>query len=342
MSNRAGNVCQDNTHTPSPSDSESVPEQSHESIGPQNHCAILPRECPVSLARASLPSTRLSRAESIVPNCDAPAKFGAGPTFEGKDAPWLWRHIALNNWTPQATTLIALVIMLADVILERGSVPRDKAAHPSILRATSEGPIALVSLILSSGKLKTIARAEFILGLFLLAGTAAIQFSSTILLSDIFGSNLVGDVAVVPVRSFAFPNQQRITTTQHLYSIINPAFAIYGERRSNTTVIPNSDGLSDTGIIDRVLLPIGKPEDRTSVRNYDGVAIVFSSRVVCMRPEIRNLELDRIFGGDKGSNFGQLNATLDYGLSLKKAGVNGSCGSESCPSFLSAATWRVL
>lgn len=36
--------------------------------------------------------------------------FGAGTSFEGKSAPWVWRRIALHGWVPQVTTLIALVL----------------------------------------------------------------------------------------------------------------------------------------------------------------------------------------------------------------------------------------
>lgn len=36
--------------------------------------------------------------------------FGAGSTPEAQNAPLAWRYIALSGWTPQAITLIALVL----------------------------------------------------------------------------------------------------------------------------------------------------------------------------------------------------------------------------------------
>ncbi|KAJ2989436.1 hypothetical protein NUW58_g3465 [Xylaria curta] len=384
MSSHPSNAFQEVPLSPPPSNQKSIPEQSNKFNSPRHHFPIIPCECPPSPARISSSSAQEAHLDNVLPNCDTPAKasleprlalrdsigrtalvvllggtalilasaaflaflwFGAGPTWEGESASWVWRRIALNGWTPQATTLNALVIqtivaaqaavctsMLAGVILERGSVPRDKVAHLSIMRAASEGPISIVSLALFSKKLRMIARAEFFLGLLLLLETAVIQFSSTILLSDMLDTNLIGDVTTVPLQSFVSPNQQRITTTQHLFSVVDPNFAIYGEGRSNTTVMPNSHGLSDTGTIDRVLLPISKPQDRTAVRTYQGGAVVFSSRVACMRPEIRNFEFGQSFWTEhEGSNFGELNATLDYGLSLKNIGVDDACGPEHCP-----------
>ena len=161
------------------------------------------------------------------------------------------------------------------------------------------------------------ATMECLLGLLLFLETAGLQFSSTILLSDTYASNIAGDVAIMDLPSFVSPNQLRTTTTQHLYRLQEPSFSIYGERKANITSMPNLDGLSDTGIVERVLLPIANAEDRKAVRTYEGGAVVLSSRVACMRPKLQDFQ----FGASaweehEGSDFGELNATLDYDISL--------------------------
>ncbi|KAI8632518.1 hypothetical protein F5Y19DRAFT_492333 [Xylariaceae sp. FL1651] len=271
--------------------------------------------------------------------------FGAGSPSEGQDAPSVWRRITLSGWTPQAITLIALVLrtivtaqaavctsMMAGLILERSFVLKSQVAHFSILRVISNGPASIVRRILASCNLKMIVRIESLLGIILLFVTTGLQFSSTILLSDLYESNINGDKVTVQLQSFLSETQQRITTTQHLYSVLEPTFAIYGESALNTTKLPDSYGLSDSGIVERAFLPIGESEKRMKVRSYEGGATIFNSRTACMRPEILNWELGASsWDNREDSGFGQLNATLDYGLSIEKTGANGTCSSESCP-----------
>ena len=52
-----------------------------------------------------------------------------------------------------------------------------------------------------------------------------------------------------------------------------------------------SSGLSDTGLTMRALLPISAQENRSSIHKYEGFSQVFDTRVVCVRPNITNLEV---------------------------------------------------
>jgi hypothetical protein len=52
-----------------------------------------------------------------------------------------------------------------------------------------------------------------------------------------------------------------------------------------------TSGLSDTGVSMRALLPISGQENRSSIHRYEGFSQVFDTRVVCVRPNITNLEV---------------------------------------------------
>ncbi|KAI0427063.1 hypothetical protein F5Y09DRAFT_345092 [Xylaria sp. FL1042] len=273
--------------------------------------------------------------------------FGAGSAPEAQGAPHFWRYIALNGWIDRIITFVALILrttvtaqaavcvsMLAGLILERSFVLRSKVAHFSILRATNTGPTTLMHLILSSRNMRMIFKIESLLGLLLLFNTTGLQFSSTILLSDVHESNVAGEKGPVEVHDSYSTNQQKITLSEHFYKTMRPIYAIYGESTSNFTRISGTNGLSDTGIIERVFLPIGDPDKRMAVRSYDGDATAFSLRTACIRPDIRDLEFGVYSWAEhKGDNFGRISATLDYGQSIKKTGVGGVCGSKDCPAI---------
>ncbi len=235
--------------------------------------------------------------------------------------------------------LKSVLAVLAGLILERSFVSRSKVAHFSIIRATTTGPTTLMHLILSSQNIRTIFKIESLLALLLLLNSTGLQFSSTILLSDIYGTVVTGDKGAVEVRNFYSANQQSITRNEHFYKTLQPIFAVYGELPSNTTRMPSANGLSDTGIIERAFLPIGESQERIAVRSFEGEATAFSLRTACMRPDIRDFEfgvyewVDSEEDSGKGEVFGQFNATLDYGLSIRKTGANDTCGSQDCPAI---------
>ncbi|KAI1361806.1 hypothetical protein F5Y08DRAFT_355776 [Xylaria arbuscula] len=271
--------------------------------------------------------------------------FGAGTTLEAKGAPSAWRSIALNGWTPRTITLIALALRitvtaqaavcvsaLAGLILELSSVSRSKVAHFSIMRATNTGPTALMRLILSSRDFGRILRVESLLALFLLLNTLALQFSSTILLSDTYDSVVAGDKSNIQVHSYASPRQQKYTLYEHYYKTIRPIFAIYGESPMSSQSVSGDNGFDDTGIIERAFLPIRDGDKREAVRYYEGDAIAFSYRTSCVRPDIRDIEIVvYVWEEHATSFFGRLNGTLDYGSSITKTGLDSECGSKNCP-----------
>jgi hypothetical protein len=66
-----------------------------------------------------------------------------------------------------------------------------------------------------------------------------------------------------------------------------PVFAEYSEGKAAN----GSTGLSDTGFTMRALLPVNGQDKRSSIHVYKGFSRVFDTRVVCVRPNITNLEV---------------------------------------------------
>ncbi|KAJ2985219.1 hypothetical protein NUW58_g5651 [Xylaria curta] len=270
--------------------------------------------------------------------------FGAGSPLEVQNAPWAWRRIALRGYSPQAVTIIALVFravvvsqstactsMIAALILERSSVPKPKAASFSIARATNNGPLDIISLILLSRNWKSIATIESFLLLLLLLETTGLQFSSTILLSDLRDSAVLDDKTIVQLNTFASRNQQSYTKQTHLYRLMSPNFPVFGEWPSNNTKAPQDTGLSETGIVSRAFLPFSQSKERISTRSYKGSTTMLNSNTACMRPELQSFRfIVYSWQGRNGTFWGRLNATLDYDLSIQNAKANESCGIGNC------------
>lgn len=216
-------------------------------------------------------------------------------------------------------------IVIAALLLERSSVPKSKAARFSIARVTNNGPLGIVGLILSSRNSKSIATIESFLLLLLLVETTGLQFSSTILLSDLQDSAIISNKGVVQLNTLVSSNQQKITVNEHFYRVMGPEFPVFGEWSSNNTKVPQGTGLSETGIISRAFLPFSQAQERIATRFYEGGAAVLNSSTTCMRPDIESFQF-AIFtwATDQENYFCELNATLDYGLSIQNAEGNES------------------
>ena len=139
--------------------------------------------------------------------------------------------------------------------------------------------------------------------LLLFATTTALQFSSTVLLSDL----RLGQLPSLPVNrtisydfeytthgqplptnpeskfnfgyyqytgGVTYPIQLRVPTWSRNPPAF-PAFAEYSE------TLPAIAGVDDTGILLRAFLPFADAQSRESIRNYSGIAHVLDSRVRC-------------------------------------------------------------
>ncbi|KAI1180361.1 hypothetical protein F4777DRAFT_529939 [Nemania sp. FL0916] len=219
---------------------------------------------------------------------------GRGQNPEGQLSSHAWRSIMLSGRLPQLITISALILRVslssqavictscvAALVLERRAIPLSQSAPLSVLRSVSSEPRVLIYHIFRRKALAPLFHPEVILLLFVALGNIAVQFSSTILLSDLHEQSVVG-----------FPREIRVNFTTSpdgsgglqgiSYSF--KEFPIFGEISSGYRAAPNSLGLSDTDVKRHVMLPFTK--DRTDIRSFEGPSIVMSSRVACMPPVI--------------------------------------------------------
>ncbi|TRX96841.1 hypothetical protein FHL15_002147 [Xylaria flabelliformis] len=118
--------------------------------------------------------------------------------------------------------------------------------------------------------------------------TLSLQFSSTLLFSDINGFVIIGDLEnnkfgdVVPSDEIDTLHARHNTAQ---YILQHPVYAAFGEVQAGFNATPNNNGVSDTGLVQRSLIPILEADTRCSVRKAEGTTMVVSSRSSCIRPQ---------------------------------------------------------
>ncbi len=125
----------------------------------------------------------------------------------------------------------------------------------------------------------------------------ASQFISTLLVSDLRGTLLNGNANTLALAADVdFQTSDPIVGFNVLEML--PTFVPFGELAGPAaSVTPTDAGLSDTGVVQRVFLPLTET-DRAAVRVYQGKGYVFSSRFVCARPVFTNATLVPLSIGD--------------------------------------------
>ncbi|KAL8365475.1 hypothetical protein RB595_004337 [Gaeumannomyces hyphopodioides] len=212
-------------------------------------------------------------------------------------APAAWRWVMLGGRATQAVTLATVVVraaitaqstvytsLIAGIVLERHGVPLSMVAQFSVLRGVNDGPLRLAWLLLTSSPRRSALLAGLTVVLF--ATTVAVQFSSTILVSDLEFSALVGEARNATLPVFMTADVIELSHQSNGWLDRPTAYVPFGEISSPgaADAVPSeTTGLSDTGVVRRVFLPVRQQQ---MIRRYHGPAIVFNSRFVCMRPSV--------------------------------------------------------
>ncbi|KAL8397250.1 hypothetical protein RB594_004100 [Gaeumannomyces avenae] len=212
-------------------------------------------------------------------------------------APAAWRWVVLGGRATQAVTLATVVAraaitaqstvytsLISSIALERHGVPLSAAAQFSVLRAINDGPLRLAWLLLTSSPRRSALLAGLTVVLF--ATTVAVQFSSTILVSDLEFSTVVGEARNTSLPVFMTADVIGLSHQSNGWLDRPTAYVPFGEISSPgaADAVPSGEtGLSDTGVVRRVFLPVRQQQ---MIRRYHGPAIVFNSRFVCMRPSV--------------------------------------------------------
>ncbi|KAL1640432.1 hypothetical protein SLS58_006930 [Diplodia intermedia] len=189
-----------------------------------------------------------------------------------------------------ATQAGTVISMLASISLESralgGTSLKDGAAL-SITRYVNSGPLSTAPAFWKNTQWRANGQV-FLVVLSVTLFTVVSQFTSTLLLWDVrqgsvlgFGDQRQMDVGFRMqsyVEKFGF-----VITRSPNYWLSSPpgypAFAEHSEEPAST-----SDVFVDTGPSIRALLPFGSENDRRALSEYTGIASVFDTRVICVRP----------------------------------------------------------
>lgn len=225
--------------------------------------------------------------------------YGEGSESGGQGASEIWRSIMLKGLASQSATLSSLVLrtvvdaqatvctaLVAALMLEARDVRISDIALFSVLRAVNGGPSSIAQPLAWSPRKFLRSWPAFLL-LLLYISTVALQFSSTLLLTDFRQVSLL-----------EFPQQSHVnilsTTSDLLRTPTNATASLAWETASTSypsfaeQVVESPlelEGLSDTGSIKRAFLPFTSG-DRQNLRRYQGAAVTYESRVACSRPSV--------------------------------------------------------
>jgi len=213
----------------------------------------------------------------------------------GANASTAWRSIVLRGWITQAVTLSSVVLraavdlqsavctsLAAALMLEACEVWYRDVSLFSMARAINAGPWTIIYRVIQNPR--TLFRSVPAVSISILFLSAvAVQFSSTLLVSDFRQQSLVQDptFGVTPVLGTKF--EMLGAAELAVWSHLTPVFPSFAEQPVRSP--PLGDRLVDTGNITRVFLPY-QPAKRQRLRSYDGVAFSYTSRTVCMAPRL--------------------------------------------------------
>ncbi|KAF2856157.1 hypothetical protein T440DRAFT_384667 [Plenodomus tracheiphilus IPT5] len=249
-----------------------------------------------------------------------------------------WHRIMLNNWATRAVSVSALLlrtsvdfqaavatsIIVALLLESRTGVHIPHLAGLSPARTGSAGPATLFSFVIRDVWRAAKKRARnqgwgMISGCLLLT-TGILQFSSTLLLSDLKPGVLGGQGAKSQVRNgLSYRNVTQRITRDSAWTSNPPFYPSFGEY---SQLLEDSEvGIDDTGVLLRTFLPYATAESRQTLRTYLGKALVLDARVSCQAPAIK-------WGNNTGHHrmlTGEANITRNASLLQKMTPSTFSC-----------------
>ncbi|KAI1405947.1 hypothetical protein F4819DRAFT_508301 [Hypoxylon fuscum] len=265
---------------------------------------------------------------------------GEGPTPGGTKAPELWRTIMLRDWAIRTITISSVVLrvltmaqasicssLVAALLIEGSQIPLSLTAHLSITRAINTSPRELLQAMLLSRANAILIKIELLLLVVLALTTFGIQFSSTILLSDVNTTRLVEYPEQFQFNASTSSERiqgllQTLKETDKLFMLEGADFPTSGKLKLSNVTIANEHGISDSGLTRQAYLPFGQ-EDRTKTCSYDGLAVVADVRVSCLRPSLsaKIVRIAIVDVKDRYSTWG-VNGTISYEESYRQAGID--------------------
>jgi hypothetical protein len=225
-----------------------------------------------------------------------------------------WRNTMVNGWATRAVAITALLLrtaayvqatiataILASLVLEsRSGIDLYGLARLSLARSGASSPWTFVSWVVEDiYKKRRKAKHNYlwaVIAVSLLTTTSILQFGSTILLSDLDLGSLRGHpYSSLLSAGFSYrcsgnycPKSSYSKVPRDTSWMTNPPYyPAFGEFAEKPGEAP--DGVVDTGVLLRSFLPFADAQSRQLLHNYTGKAIVLDARVVCLAPDITEL-----------------------------------------------------
>ncbi|KAI1610864.1 hypothetical protein EDD36DRAFT_497743 [Exophiala viscosa] len=264
-----------------------------------------------------------------------------------------WRHIMLNDFAKQAVTISALVLrtaiaclggvataMIASISIEHHGVPLKDVAQVSIARFSNSGPDAFWRSMLFRN---TFIEMPFRLLLILVfLTTLGSQFTSTILLSDLGqGTVITPSTTSTNTSGFSYADAEYDAHTVEVENANSPFYTTPNYWTTDPTVFQSfaeyseagytSDGVDDTGLTLRAFLPFADTTARQLVREFQGMATVFDTRIVCTRPQMSRLKMVMVDNDITGYTAVSMTGNLTTNASLPGLAATQPVVSFECP-----------
>lgn len=215
----------------------------------------------------------------------------------------VWRNIILADWATRTVTVVSLIIrtiitaqaalctsMLAALALQSFTVPIAHSAAVSLMRFENTGPLSLALV-----SLRWLRRRRGVgIGLITIAlvfSTTVLQFISTILLSDVKLSTVVGFANQTEL-PYGYNYSRDSGDDAYLVSAFWDAkpetYATFAEYSESAHSL---NGSHDTGMSMRAFFPVSPASQRESLKSYAGMATIIDTRVVCVSPLLQDIQV---------------------------------------------------
>jgi len=256
-----------------------------------------------------------------------------------EDYTGIWSNIALAHQSTQVVIITTALLrtciaaqylicysIIASLALTYGCVKgKEDIKMMYIFQYANSGPLDLI-LPVTRG-LRWNARSIFLfIVMILMTGlTIVSQLFSTILLWDMFSTDLHGknvtDQVFYNLSNFNYTDYHNGYREQ-IYPLEFPLFAERADDRHRYMVngSQSSPGIGDTGTVQRAFLPLTSSHLRMSLAQYNGPAGIVQTRLICFPPQFDEMNLT-IFPKTRSSVIGS--QILDVRLSSPLSQVRG-------------------
>lgn len=247
---------------------------------------------------------------------------------DGQQPGRLWSIIHAQTWETRVVTVCSVVIriavaaqmsifaaMVAAIMLETDGVVLGYLPRLSMLRSVNNGPLSHTWSSFNFLRFRSVVGYIYFLAIAVaLLNSLALQFTSTILLSDFGPATIVVKNEAVDVafgynasgyKSPVFNDSEVdippwAETVRDSWSAPSTTYPRFAEYRKNAIIEDNE--FQDTGKTIRAFFPLGNSTHRQTLKEYAGPAAVYDLSTICMKPTIESVNITFISSPEHGSS----------------------------------------